>query len=136
MPGSSPMASDHGGMRAASLFYPKSPDFLLSIPCPVAHRRATRRKDSNPELGGAISTVLVSKKCALQRPAKIPEPSTPSHNFPSPGHLQSHLRTELGEPRVANLSSLGPRALPSPKAPGLARVVLLWAPARGLAYLA
>lgn len=96
----------------------------------MAHRRATRRKDSeqiqNWETRLALSP---SPKSALPRPAEIPEPSTPSHNFPSPFHLQSHLRTELGELRVAKLSSLGPRALPSPKAPGLARVVLLWAPA-------
>lgn len=97
----------------------------------TGERRAEKieNKSRNWEVRLAL---FPSPKSALPSPVEISKPSTPSHNFPSPGHLQSLLRTELGEPCVADLSSLGLRALPSPKAPGLARVVLLWAPAGSL----
>ncbi|MEJ1276545.1 hypothetical protein NN561_007451 [Cricetulus griseus] len=93
---------------------------------------------ASPELREATIAVPVSKK---RPPAscRSPEPSTHSHNFPSPGHLQSHLRTELGELLTANLSSLGPRALPSPlpsSGSGWSWLASGTLGARGLAYLA
>lgn len=80
-PGSSPLASDRGGARAFSCLYPKSPRFQLSLRCcPVAHRRATRRKDSeqiqNRET--RLASVPFSKK---RPPASCRNPRA-FHTFP------------------------------------------------------
>lgn len=119
----SPLARDHSVTQASSCLYPviPLPALLYPVSCGAPESDAQKRFRANPELREATSAVPVSKK---RPPASClsPEPSTPSHNFLSPGHLLSHLRTELRELRVANLSSLGPRALPSPPAPGLVRV--------------